>query len=478
MLARLRSVVVAERRALLVYLVAVIGLAIFAGTSIGKPSKDNHFVHMAQGWLEGRLALPERPPGYCDARTRADGRCKQHTYDDWALVTTLELEDGTAVRGYPCRTRACEASRRSDRIETWWVLGRGWTDIASREIAARHETWYVSFPPGPAVVMLPAVAVFGLRTPDVAITLLLAALIPVVLLRLLDRERGVRREHLWVAAAWALGSPALELGAHGRVWFTAQIVGALALALYLDASWRVRKPLLAGLWLALAIACRPINHLPCVIVFAFFWWNAGRDRRALLRFAVPLALAGLALAWLNWTRFASPFEFGHRFLDIRWQARMQQTGLFSLAYLPRNLECLFTLMPQLSLQPWQPPRVSIHGIALWLSTPWILLVPLARERFVGRGALWLAALLCALPSLLYQNSGQLQFSYRFAADWLPLVLVAMAMGGVAKRRVFHVAVVLAIVVHAWGAWQYTRAPGRLFVGEPPGWPFEAELRAE
>jgi hypothetical protein len=318
------------------------------------------------------------------------------------------------------------------------------------------------------------VAIFGLGTPDVAITVLLAALIPVVLLRLLDRERpGHAREHLWVAAAWTLGSPAFWLGAHGRVWFTAQIVGALALVLYLDSAWRVRRPLLAGIWLALAVACRPINHLPCVIVFLWFWWQCGRDRNALVRFAVPLAIAGAAMMWLNWARFADVFEFGHRFLEIRWQPRMQQTGLFALAYLSRNLQCLLTLMPQLS-----PLRVSIHGMALWLSTPWILLAPLARDRFEGRGALWLAALSSAVPSLLYQNSGQLQFSYRFAADWLPLVLVAMTFGGAARRRAFHIAVVLAIAVNAWGAWQFSRAPGRLFVADPLGWPFEDELSLE
>jgi hypothetical protein len=188
---------------------------------------------------------------------------------------------------------------------------------------------------------------------------------------------------------------------------------------------------------------------------------------------MPLAIAGAAMMWLNWARFDDPFEFGHRFLEIRWQPRMQQTGLFALEYLSRNLQCLLTLMPQRS-----PLRVSIHGMALWLSTPWILLAPLGRARFDGRGALWLAVLLSAAPSLLYQNSGQLQFSYRFAVDWLPLVLVAMAFGGAAKRRAFPIAVVLATLVHAWGAWQYTRAPGRLFVADPPGWPFEAELVAE
>jgi hypothetical protein len=30
-------------------------------------------------------------------------------------------------------------------------------------------------------------------------------------------------------------------------------------------------------------------------------------------------------------------------------------------------------------------------------------------------------------------------------------------------------------VQSWGAWHFARAPGRLFVGDPLGWPFEDEL---
>jgi hypothetical protein len=225
------------------------------------------------------------------------------------------------------------------------------------------------------------------------------------------------------------------------------------------------------LFLALAIACRPINHLPALIVFLWFWWRQGRDRRALIRFLAPLVVIGLAVAWLNAVRFGDPFEFGHRFLDVRWQARMQEHGMFALRYLYRNLECLLWLMPS-----WSDLRVSIHGTALWLGSPWIVLAALARERFDGRGVLWLAAIGSAIPSLFYQNSGQIQFSYRFAVDWLPLVLVAIAMGGGLRRRVLApTLVVIAIVVQCWGAWQFARAPGRLFVTEPPGWPFEHEI---
>lgn len=463
-------------RWLAVYLFAVVVLAVLAGPRWHGASRDNHFVYMASGWLEGRVALDGRPPGYCDARDRAAGKCKGHRFDDWALLTTLTFDDGSTARAFPCSTKECEKTRRGGGPQRWWVAGEGWRDIESRSIRSRAETWYVSFPPGPAVVMVPAVAAFGLDTPDVLITLLLGALIPVVLVRLLDRERpdAPRGDHLWLAAAWLLASPALLLAANGRVWFTGQIVGALALMLYLDAGWRARRPVLAGVWLGLAVACRPINHLPAVIVFLSWWWRDGRRLGPLLRFAIPLAAIGGALAYFNWIRFDDIFEFGHRYLQTRWQARIQELGLFDASYVGRNLQCLLSLMPQLG-GDLPGFRVSIHGTALWLGSPWLFL--LRARAFVGEGlaALWIAVLASALPSIAYQNSGQVQISYRFAVDWLPMVVVAMGLGGLARRRVFAVLVVAGALFHVTGSWYFARQTGRIFVTDPPGWPFEDEL---
>ncbi len=474
MLARLRP----RLRALIVFGVALLGLCVLSGRQLTRPSANNHFVHMAQGWLEGRWTLPGKPPGWCDARDRAAGRCRGHTFDDWAVLWTLHLRDGREVRGYPCKTEACTARARRERIETWWVLGEGWTEIPRPEIERRADTWFVSFPPGPAVVMLPFVAVFGTKVWDVLLTCVLGALVPVVLWSLMDRERGragpAENEHLWAALAWTFGSSACFLAANGRVWFTAQVVGALFLALHLSAAWGFRRPALAGLWLGLAVACRPSMAFAAPFA-ALEWWRAGRVPKAALWFAVPLLAVGAALMTFNAVRFADPLEFGHRFLEIRWQPRMQEIGMFSAAYMERNLRCLLTLMPVVAPSfPWL--RVSIHGMAASVGMPWMWAALGARRRFPQRLGLWLAVAGVAAPSLLYQNSGQLQFTYRFAVDWLPMFLLAVVFGGGARSRWFRVLVVAAVLVQVYGAWMFARQAGRLFVTDPIGWPFEHEYR--
>ena len=461
----------------LVFVVALLGLGVVAGKSLWRPSGNNHFVHMADGWLDGRLALPGRPPGYCDAKARARGTCRGHTFDDWAVVWTLELSDGEVVRGYPCRTKTCVQVRRTERRETWWILGQGYKTFEPRQIEQRKDTWYVSFPPGPALVFLPLVALWGLGVWDVAVTLFAAALIPVILVGFLDarrgRDEGRGAQHLWLAAAWTFASPALFLGAHGRVWFTAQIFGALFTTLYLVSAWDLKRPSWAGLWLGLAIACRPTMGL-AALFFGWEWWRNNRALRPVVRFVGPLLIVGAALMALNVARFESPFEFGHRFLEIRWQARMQEVGMFSLEYLPRNLKCLLTLLP-IWPESAERPQFSIHGSALWLSTPWVLAFVGARQAFPQRLGLWVSALAVAIPPLLYQNSGQLQYTYRFAVDWLPMVLLALAFGGAARRRWFPVLVVWGIAAQLYGSWYFGRAPGKIFVTDPLGWPFEDDF---
>ncbi|MCA9680774.1 MAG: hypothetical protein KC457_01160 [Myxococcales bacterium] len=495
--ARLRSPLV---RALVVFLVAFIGLCILAGPErLTRPSHDNHYSWLAQGWLEGRLHHEGTPPGYCSSELRRARKCRQHSYDDWARIWTLTLKDGSSVRGIPCKTEACEARRRSDRVESWLLLGstRVLRELAPGEIVDRQETWYISFPPGPALAMLPSVALRGTKARDVLITCLLGALIPVVLLRLFDRERGLddparAREHLWAVAAWTFASPAAFVAANGRVWFTAQIVAALCLALYVSMSWRCHRPALAGLALALAVSCRP--HLAvAVLFFAAEWWRETEGKQrwlTALRFAAPLLVVGAMLMTYNMARFDDPFEFGHRFLDIRWQKRMQEIGMFSTSYLGRNLRCAFTLMPVWShgAGPWPgtllgmgptaawSPKVSLHGSNLLLGIPWLLLLLRGRERCPQRWGLIAAAVAVAVPSLLYQNSGQIQFSYRFAIDWLPLLLPALVFSGGARRPWFPILVILAMAWQLHGAWWFGRAPGLLFVTDPLGWPFEAELQ--
>src|SRR5690606_37366471 len=140
------------RAPLAIYLLTTTVYLLVAGSRITGPSANNHFVVLAESWLEGRLDLGGPPPGN----------------NDWAC-----FDEATGER---CGRRPLEPK------------------------------YYVSFPPFPAVLALPAVAIWGRGLWDPLFFGLLAGLAPallyVVLRRLSERgesERGARENLLLVA---------------------------------------------------------------------------------------------------------------------------------------------------------------------------------------------------------------------------------------------------------------------------------------
>jgi hypothetical protein len=172
-------------------------------------------------------------------------------------------------------------------------------------------------------------------------------------------------------------------------------------------------------------------------------------------FALPLALIVAATMWYNAARFADPFEFGHRFLQIRWRPRIETWGLFSTHYLPRNLTVFLLSVPW-----WMPTspfvRISRHGLALWFSTPNLLWSLWPKKFDATTLALWAGVLPTAICTLLYQNTGWIQYGYRFSLDYLPLLFVLVALSGRRFGVAFLCCAFFAIVVNTFGAVTFDR----------------------
>jgi len=218
--------------------------------------------------------------------------------------------------------------------------------------------WYVSFPPFPAVLMMPFVAISGLGFNDVAFTIVFGALNVALFYRLLRR---VQERPEWAHAALALiygfGTLAWSCAIRGEVWFTAETVGVTLTLLYLHAALGARHPVLAGL----AVACGAITRTPLAFSAVFFVFEAlfpdrpvearalrdpARWRAALPKlvpYLAAIAAVAIPMAWANYVRFGSFSEFGHSHLYAnRVNQQIQQYGLFHYAYLERNLHAAFT----------------------------------------------------------------------------------------------------------------------------------------
>ncbi len=420
--AALRVWLSAYRVEVVLFLVSFAVLASFSSQRFLRQSAAPHFVYQSQAWLEGRLDLdPTVLPNM----------------EDWACVRRV---GGEKVR--------CEGRPRPD------------------------DRWFVSFPSFPAVAMMPFVALHGYQFNDTSFGVFVGALAVALfysLLRYLAQEGETarnRNENIALALILAFGTLFFYCAIRGEVWFSAEVMGVALTCLYVRNAVRAHRPLLAGLFFSMAT----LTRTPLAFAGLFFVLEAlcpGPDRLAQLRalsanwrpaarklglFALGAApLATLAAAY-NVYRFGKLSEFGHAFLfNNRVNVDIDRWGLFDTHYLWRNLQAAFLKLPHVSLNP---PRLEYdpHGLTLLLTLPLLvfLLVPKLRPRL--HWPLWLTVAVCALPGLFYQNTGYMQFGFRFSLDYTPYLLLLFAVGGWSlKNRPVQVAVVLGVLVNFWGA---------------------------
>lgn len=409
------------------------------GDRAAAPSPDNHYVHLARSWLEGQLHLVGDPPGT----------------NDWACVDTIDHG-------------LCPNNRY--------------------RFPGDRYRWYVSFPPLPAAVILPAVAISGIDVRDRLFWAVFAGLGPAllyVLLRRLRESHGSRRgvaSDLLLTALFAFGSVYFFVAVQGTVWFAAHVVATPLIVLYVLFGLGARRPFLSGLCLGLAFLCRPT-----VALLGIFFvvealrvsrdeslpppeWSLARRAIAFLRpmrpgaafaklalFAVPLVAIGLVAMWHNEARFGDPFEWGHSYLQIRWRPRIERWGLFNYHYVARNLAIFVASLPWLTASP---PHflVSRHGLALWVTTPAVLYALWPKRVSSLMVGLAAATLPVLVLNLMYQNTGWIQFGYRFALDYLPLVFALLALGGRRFGPGFFSIALFAFAINAFGAATFDRRP--------------------
>jgi hypothetical protein len=250
----------------------------------------------------------------------------------------------------------------------------------------------------------------------------------------------------------------------GEVWFLAEVLGVVLTCLYLQAATGVAHPALAGVLWSMAT----LTRTPLVFTGLYFLLEvltpgptgrleqlrqALRQPRSWLRpvllFAAPLAVLAMAF---NAARFGSPGEFGHSFLyDNRVNADIDTHGLFSGVYLARNLEAAFLMLPRVQGSPF---RLSYdpRGLSMLVTMPWLVLLAFPRTRPRLHWPMWLTVAVTALPGLFYQNTGYMQFGFRFSLDYTPYLVLLLGLSGWSFRKpLVQILVGAAVVVNTWGA---------------------------
>jgi len=308
---------------------------------------------------------------------------------------------------------------------------------------------YAPFQPLPAVLVMPLVAVQGEATHPGRFGQIGAALAVAIFVGALGRLGRPRPVRLFVGLAMGLGSVLWSATAIGSTWFIAHVVVTLALALLLWELAGSARGWVVGLWLACAYLTRA-TLLPAAPAVAVLLVLRRGGLRPLLGFSVATAAGlGLLLGYNVW-RFGHPLEFGYSMLSLAVPSAqtVQQSGMFSLRYVPHQLYAILFRAPEL-IATWPFLKPSPEGMAVLFTSPVILRLlfgTVGRSRWLPWGSP--VALVLGL-TLVYFSTGWVQFGYRYSLDWWPFVLVLLAFALEERPRDVDIVLLAASIAMNW-----------------------------
>ena len=341
----------------------------------------------------------------------------------------------------------------------------------------------IPYGPGPSLLLLPFVALWGLATDQSAFCMALGALNVALMWSLAGRLGATGSLRTALTVLFGLGSPHLFMAVQsGNTWPMMHVVTVFGLLVALRAvvaPSTLKTGLTIGLGLGLAYLTRQPAALAVPFVALMGVLNGPKipvlERLSLASgnpaapvcsegtgggsawswpwlggFVVGLgACVTFALAY-NWARMGNPLESGYeRVIMAITPANFLPHGVFSLEYLPRNLHAYFLSGPD-RIDGFPYFRPSQFQMSMLLVFPALLLMPLANWR-KPLNALALGAIAAMMAVyLVYYWAGSTQFGMRYTVDWLPFAMVLIASAGQRKEPLIWLVAILGMVIEAWG----------------------------
>ena len=371
------------------------------------------------------------------------------------------------------------------------------------------------FPPLPAVVLLPLVAVFGLATDAQLVGVVIGALNVALAWRMSTRLTRRRSAAALATIFFGFGTVHWYAAMLSSTWFLAHLVAMffvlLALTMALDAErlerWRaalhhsrstparsLMGPLLATFEESSVIArwlgkLRPfVDGRQFMVGFVFglaglarltvlfgapffvFVGGGGSLRRRAFSAGLGALIPVLLLLAYNLLATGHPFNPAYDFLyqteylDYMPHGLEINTsyGIEDIRHIPLNLLIMLGWPPVIDpscglalLNPDCPPiRPDQIGMSVLLTSPaYLLAVPLVLRRWRCRIVLGsaLAVLAIAFVNLMHFSQGWVQFGYRFSNDFAPFALILVTLA-IARRGPTRLNVGLVLLSVAINAW--------------------------
>jgi hypothetical protein len=352
----------------------------------------------------------------------------------------------------------------------------------------------IPFPPLPAIILLPFVAVFGLGTNGAAVAAVLGAVNVVLCWVMLLGVTPRRSAALLATLFYGFGTVAWYAAMLGTTWFLAHVLAstllfvAIAIAVRADQDRLTRRGVpprraLARQFAAgLAFGAAALARLTVLLGAPFFVFVGGGAswlRRALAAGTGAL-IPVLLLLLYNVTTTGSVFHPAYEYLyQVEYRPRPELVnpdwGIEDVRYIPQNAAIMLGSLPERPLlddPACATERIELGalferdcpllrpdplGMSILLTSPaYLLMLPVLlrswRRRIVAGAAL--AILSIVIVDLMHFSQGWVQFGYRFSNDFAPFATILVALG-IARLGVGWISVGLvaaSIAVNAWGVY--------------------------
>jgi hypothetical protein len=264
----------------------------------------------------------------------------------------------------------------------------------------------------PSVLMMPLVWTRLAVSPQNILKMAVAGLTG-LLIYLTARVRGISKsDSFWWMVTICLGSVYLSVALMPSSWYLAQVivVGWWWLAI-LEYFTRQRWQLI-GFWMGGIMLTRMTAGLGLI-----YWLGKTKRWRTLL--LIPVICAGIYGGY-NYLRFGRIWEQGYAYQLMPPQLLADyNAGLFNLRHIPNNSYYLLLAGPKF-LREWPFVKADPMGMSVWISSPWLIYLFLVKWRRED-GWLWAAAGIILVPIIGFFGTGWVQWGYRYALDFLPLV---------------------------------------------------------
>ena len=319
-----------------------------------------------------------------------------------------------------------------------------------------HITWnghrYLVHPPLAAILLMPAVLIWGMATNQTAVSVGLGALEVALAWRLLGLLDVKNTPRIWLTFFYGAGTTLWYEATIGNSWNFVLVVSVLATLVCLNELFGQARPWLLGFLTGAAALAR--NDLALAMpVYALLLLCRGR-RLADLRWLIPgWALAAAIYVGLNEARYGTVYDSTLWIYYLTDPVHLRDHGPFSIHYLPANLYTLFFLAPSLNDRfPFIHP--TLMGQSLPLTSPAFVLALRPSFRRPIPVLLALATAVVSIPSLMVYASGYAQFGTRYYLQVYPFLLVMMALGMKGRiDQLSKILIVASIFLVGFGFWQ-------------------------